>query len=583
MPIEGEIIGGRYRLDGLIGKGGMSSVWAGVHLALDRPVAVKFLLVRGDDDSEALTAQFLREARIAAAVRHRNVVDVLDFGTTDQGTPFMVMEMLEGETLGSRLVRSPPLAVDEMMHIVNLTLRGLTAAHDAGIVHRDLKPENIFLQYDDAGVYPKIFDFGISRSLDVSGPRSALTTKEGFLVGTPHYMSPEQVRGLRDIDQRTDIYSMGVILYEALTGRLPFDAENIGDLVINIVQATPPLISRLRPEVGQSISNVVSRAMHRDRDERFANAREMQDCLLKAVEEKFGSRGHTISVMPRPNRLSAPELSQERVEEKIKGFRIKNDLLRAISGGGQTDRLRDTVPIRDRDATQDGKSSKGVPESTTPLSWSITDRRTSIQPTWIRPSPRQLLLAMISPILLFAIVIYTPLMVDSKIKTPTGVNQTIGENRVTTLDKRRDQTRKPFAAQKKDSQRPPDYDTSAVAKRNEREANAISEERIKRSVIEDSGEATQSINSANSEIFDDQSQTGEISQSLASTKTQQAVETNAREKNPNVKVKKKRKKRRRRTVSKANRATESKATESDLVSPAAVVPPKRNVFRVLDY
>jgi serine/threonine protein kinase len=583
VPIEGEIIADRYRLDALIGKGGMSSVWAGVHLALDRPVAVKFLLVRGDDDSEALTAQFLREARIAAAVRHRNVVDVLDFGTTEQGTPFMVMEMLDGETLGARLVRSPPLAVNELMHIVNLTLRGLTAAHDAGIVHRDLKPENIFLQYDDAGVYPKIFDFGISRSLDMSGPRSALTTKEGFLVGTPHYMSPEQVRGLRDIDQRTDIYSMGVILYEALTGRLPFDAENIGDLVINIVQATPPPISQLRPEVGRSISKVVSRAMHRDRDERFMNAREMQDCLLKAVEEKFGRPGHTISVMPRPNRWSAPELSQERVEEKIKGFRIKNDLLRAISGGGQTDRRRVTVPIPDRGVTPRGARSKKVPESTTPLSWSIADRQSRVQPGWIRPSPRQALLAVIPPILLFAIVIYTPLIVDSKIDKPTGKNRAVQSNRVTPLDKERDEPAKAFASQKRDSQRLPDFDSASVTQESERAASAIPEQPSTHTAVEEFQKAIQPDSVANSTVGIVQGQTGEPSQSLALTDSQRNVETKKREKKARVTAKKRKKRRRRPAANQAFRASEPKATKSEPELPAVVEPPKRNVFRVLDY
>lgn len=583
MPIKGEIIADRYRLDGLIGKGGMSSVWAGVHLALDRPVAVKFLLVRGDDDSEALTAQFLREARIAAAVRHRNVVDVLDFGTTEQGTPFMVMEMLDGETLGARLVRSPPLAVNELMHVVNLTLRGLTAAHDAGIVHRDLKPENIFLQYDDAGVYPKIFDFGISRSLDVSGPRSALTTKEGFLVGTPHYMSPEQVRGLRDIDQRTDIYSMGVILYEALTGRLPFDAENIGDLVINIVQATPPPISQLRPEVGRLISKVVSRAMHRDRDERFMNAREMQDCLLKAFEEKFGRPGHTISVMPRPNRLSAPELSQERVEEKIKGFRIKNDLLRAISGSGQTNRLRDTVPIPEREATPRGARSKRVPESTTPLSWSISDRQSWVPPSWIRPSPRQALLAVIPPILLFAIVIYTPLIVDSKIDRPTGKNQAVHSNRVTTLDKGRDEPAKAFASQKRDSQRLRDFDSASVTQESERAASAIPKQPSTHTAVEEFQKAIQPDSVANSTVGIVQGQTGDPSQSLASTDSQRIVETKEREKKPRVTAKKRKKRRRRPPANKAYRASEPKATKSKPELPVVVEPPKRDVFRVLDY
>jgi serine/threonine protein kinase len=415
VPIEGEIIGGRYRLDRLIGKGGMSSVWGGVHLALDRRVAVKFLHVRNDDDTEALCSQFLREARIAAAVRHRNVVDVLDFGTTDHGVPFMVMEVLEGETLGSRLGRSPPLAVNELIDIINLTLRGLTAVHDSGIVHRDLKPENIFLQSDASGKYPKIFDFGISRCLDLSGPRSALTTKEGLLVGTPHYMSPEQVRGMFDIDQRTDIYSMGVILYEALTGRLPFDAQNIADLIIMIIQTTAPPVFELRPEVGREISDVVSRAMHRNREARFANAREMQTSLLRAAERRFGAIGRPISVMPRPSRLSAAEAREERVKDKVRKAGIKNERLKAISDDDQSDFDRETLPLAYGGQTPSPALSLAATESTTPFSWSIERQFPTTRLSRKRGSRQWLLAAALMAVLLIIVMMIPSGIINSKV------------------------------------------------------------------------------------------------------------------------------------------------------------------------
>ncbi|MBN1654096.1 MAG: serine/threonine protein kinase [Deltaproteobacteria bacterium] len=582
MPFEGEIIGDRYRLAGPIGKGGMSSVWAGVHLALDRPVAVKFLQVRGDEDYEALTAQFLREARIAAAVRHRNVVDVLDFGTTDQGTPFMVMEMLRGETLGARLVRSPPLAVNELMHIVNLTLRGLSVAHDAGIVHRDIKPENIFLQYDEAGVYPKIFDFGISRSLDLSGPRSALTTKEGFLVGTPHYMSPEQVRGIRDIDQRTDIYSMGVILYEALTGHLPFDAENIGDLVIAIVQANTPSVLELRPEVGPAISQVVSRAMHRERDERFANAREMQERLLKAVEQRFGSRGLTISVMPRPNRLSAPESSQARVEEKIKNYCFNKDLVKAISGNGGTDRASDPLATPHRDAQRLSATSMQTAESSTPFSWSMADRPSQMRPSWIRPSPKQLFVALIPAVLFSLVALSSFVMVDSSIDRAGPPGERRGSASVAERDKKKIDGAFPSRNESGRSLSAPK--PGEAADEHGLTASEVTEALNHARLFEPAGEQSESQSVAFSTTSEVDDRTALTSHELTSTDRRPRLETNEHGKKPREPAGKRPKRRARRDLANKYKSAAEPQNEKIESKPApSIEPAKRRLFRDLDY
>src|SRR5690606_30027952 len=210
-PAEGLVIAGRYELEALIGEGGMARVWRAKDLTLQRLVAVKFLFLREDRDRRTMVDRFLREARIAAAVRHPNVVDLLDFGTTEEGRPFMVMELLAGESLEARLSRQPTLTLEELVRIAAGILDGLAAVHKAGIVHRDLKPDNVFLLDDDGEVRPKLLDFGVSRETSAtSGRRSALTTNDGYLVGTPEYMSPEQARGLRDVDWRTDIYSAGV-------------------------------------------------------------------------------------------------------------------------------------------------------------------------------------------------------------------------------------------------------------------------------------------------------------------------------------------------------------------------------------
>lgn len=289
--------------------GGMGSVWRATQIALHRSVAIKFLYARGPrPDIQA--ERFKKEARIAASVVHRNVVDTLDFGDLDEGEHYMVMSLLEGVTLGNRLEQNPPLSINELVRIISFSLRGLGAVHDAGIIHRDLKPENIFLVNDPEGAYPKLLDFGISRDLIAKADdpmRPSLVTREGVMVGTPQYMSPEQVRGIKDLDGRTDIYSMGVILYEALTGQLPFDAEGIGDLMLMIVAGDASTVLQQRPEVGPELSRIVERAMARNRDSRFSTALEMQKALMEILENTGEVRPYPmLSVMPRPIRSNFP-------------------------------------------------------------------------------------------------------------------------------------------------------------------------------------------------------------------------------------------------------------------------------------
>jgi serine/threonine-protein kinase len=280
-PSPGSIIGGKYRLDEQIGRGGMATVWRATHVALGRPVAVKFLSLGGPDRVQ-LEARFLREARLAAAVRHRHLCDILDFGTTDAGVPFMVMELLQGESLADRLGEGRALRVAETVQVISHALAGLAAVHEAGIVHRDVKPENIFLATDPDGFEVKLFDFGISRS-DGTTPelQSAVPTRDNLVVGTPQYMSPEQARGLRDVDYRTDIYSFGVVLYELLSGCLPFDSENPGDVVVMIATKEPTSLLSYRPDLPE-LAEVVHRALSKRRDVRYGTAIEMRDALRDA-------------------------------------------------------------------------------------------------------------------------------------------------------------------------------------------------------------------------------------------------------------------------------------------------------------
>lgn len=282
----GDRIDSRYRLERLLGEGGMAAVYLAHDERLARPVALK-LLWGAPRVSVAMAESFLREARIAASIRHPNVVQVLDFGT-HAGAPYMVMEALVGEAMADRYSRAYRFQIAEVVTIALGCLEGLAAVHATGIVHRDLKPENIFLTRPATQGMPevaKLLDFGISRAADKSsGLRSAVTTREGRLVGTPEYMSPEQARGLSDIDQRTDLYSLGVVMYEALYGRPPFESKNDGDLMILVMAGNAAALETRLPQVGPLISHVIERSMSRDREARFQSAAAMHAALRAAWE-----------------------------------------------------------------------------------------------------------------------------------------------------------------------------------------------------------------------------------------------------------------------------------------------------------
>ena len=300
MLKAGQLVAGRYLLESEIGEGAMGAVFRAQDQTLKRQVAIKFLFLKSARDPQAIVDQFLREARIAASVQHRNVIHTVDFGTMDETQPFMVMELLNGESLADRMGREPALSQEQLVHLVSLTLRGLAAVHDAGIVHRDLKPQNVFLQRDADAVYPKILDFGISRSVQQRGGdrRSAIATQEGLIVGTPDYMSPEQARGDADIDLRSDLYSMGVILYEGLSGCLPFDAPTVGELIVQLVTKEPPSLREIAPHVPAPLADLVAQAMAKNREQRFADARALRRALLAAAERSLPQTRRVAGSLP---------------------------------------------------------------------------------------------------------------------------------------------------------------------------------------------------------------------------------------------------------------------------------------------
>jgi eukaryotic-like serine/threonine-protein kinase len=278
-PLLGAVLADRYEIVRRIGEGGMGAVYEGRHTVLGRAVAVKVLLEKFHDKTE-LVARLLQEARLASAIGHENIVDVTDFGTTTDGRAFVVMEFLEGESLAQVVMRDAPLAVDRCLRIARQVASALGAAHGKGIVHRDVKPENVFLLRRGEQDFVKVVDFGVSKAVKSrdDGPDLMRLTRTGMVLGTPLYMSPEQARGGEDVDARADIWAMGVMLYECLTGEVPFRANNYLAVISQVLTQDVQPPSKLRPELGipPAVEMLVMRAMEKDRDRRYQSMAELE-------------------------------------------------------------------------------------------------------------------------------------------------------------------------------------------------------------------------------------------------------------------------------------------------------------------
>jgi serine/threonine-protein kinase len=265
----GQTLDGRYSISRLLGKGGMGSVYQGQHTVIGKQVAVKFL--RGEfANSEEMVKRFYREAQAAAAIGHRNIIDVMDVGVSAQGEPFLVMEYLEGESLSSMISRTGPLDLAAACGILEPVLQALAAAHEKGIVHRDLKPENVFLVKQQSGTpIVKLIDFGISKITKV-GDHTRLT-QTGSLLGTPAYMAPEQAKGL-EVDARTDIHAVGVLLYEMLTGELPYVGDNYNTLLLAVMTEPPRPPIVVNPGFPAEAEELVLRFLAKEPEGRPADA-----------------------------------------------------------------------------------------------------------------------------------------------------------------------------------------------------------------------------------------------------------------------------------------------------------------------
>jgi serine/threonine-protein kinase len=278
----GEVVG-EYRIESKIGEGGFGAVYKAMHPLIGKSAAIK-VLNRQYSSNPQMVSRFIAEARAVNQIRHRNIIDIFSFGTLPDGRQYYLMELLEGSTFDGWLEKNGRLSIDQALPILRAMARALDAAHAKGIAHRDLKPENIFLVFDeDGGVQPKLLDFGIAKLM--TDGTSGHKTRTGTPMGTPNYMSPEQCRG-QNVDHRTDIYSFGVLCFQVLTGKLPFDGEGMMDILVKHMSTPPPTPSSFCPELSPELDGPILHMLEKSADARpktlGAAVDELQEAAARA-------------------------------------------------------------------------------------------------------------------------------------------------------------------------------------------------------------------------------------------------------------------------------------------------------------
>jgi len=280
---SGELIQSRYRLQRLLGSGASGSVWAARNELIDRDVALKVMRPDVAEDAVALQ-RFFNEAKASGRVRNPSIVEILDLGQAEDGSPFLVFELLEGEGIDERLRREGTIPAETVLELLSGVARALELAHAQGIIHRDLKPANIYLTRGVNGQpIAKILDFGISKIFDTG--HNFTLTRTGTVVGSPAYMSPEQAAGREDIDGRADIWSLGVVMYEALTGTLPHQAANYNQLMVRILTQDCDPVQTRKPDLPPGVCAIVDACLKRERDERTSNSGVLANQMEAALRE----------------------------------------------------------------------------------------------------------------------------------------------------------------------------------------------------------------------------------------------------------------------------------------------------------
>ena len=357
----GQTVDGKYRVICVLGEGGMGTVFEAEHTAIGRLVAMKVLHPAQATKSVAVK-RFHQEARAAGGIGHPNICEVFDFGMLSDGSPYLVMERLRGETVAARISVEGGLPIDEVLESVTQVLSGLAAAHSRGILHRDIKPENVFLA-ERPGYPPiaKLLDFGVSKV--VAGTANDWDdetdlTKTGMVMGTPYYMSPEQARGERNLDGRLDLYAVGVLLYEALTGKRPFSAKNYNALLVHILSGTAAPPRSLRPSIPEELERIVLKAMSKNREDRFAHAAEFSRALagVRRGQDRAAS-GSRIASAPRIM-VNTPGVSQSSADIPIHFVEAETEVPAMPSAGDDWEQT--TAPM------MEAPPSDGPPEVESP-------------------------------------------------------------------------------------------------------------------------------------------------------------------------------------------------------------------------
>jgi len=283
VPGPGDVIGGKYVVERVVGMGGMGVVLAARHLELDEMVAIKMLLPHMPTSGEP-AMRFVREAKAAIRIRNEHVVRVLDVARTPSGSPYIVMEYLEGSDLGQVVDQKGPLPLEDAVEYVLQACEAIAAAHAMGIVHRDLKPANLFLaRASDGAPCVKVLDFGISKLAEGPSSGSPGLTSTATVMGTPCFMSPEQLRSTRDVDARADIWSMGAILHALLTGAPPYDGESNADVSAKIIRDEPTPLRALRPDAPEALEAAILRCLQKDPDKRFPDVASLAEALAAVI------------------------------------------------------------------------------------------------------------------------------------------------------------------------------------------------------------------------------------------------------------------------------------------------------------